>query len=189
MKRCAARLVTTLLLAVSALPALANGQVRAQKSVVRCPLVGPVDRPLLRVFESADQWQSETRADERATFGREVRWARERVVVFALEQQPTLGVQVELNPKRVVVRGGMLRLPIQVRRPGADEMAATALSRPCVMIAVRRGGWRKVTVLDAKARVLVEGNLSALSEPSGATPPPPDLRDVVVSPSVPTPPR
>ncbi len=184
----ATRLVATLLLAVWTLPALASEQARAQKSVAQCPLAGPVDRPLLRVFESANQWQKETRTDERATFGREVRWTQERVVVFALEQQPTLGVQVELNLRRVVARGGVLRVPIHVRRPGADEMAATALSRPCVLIAVRRGGWRKVTVLDAKARVLAEGSLSALSEPAGATPPPPDLRDVV-SPSAPTPPR
>lgn len=184
------RAIAALLLAAAlpALAALGDRRVQAQASFAQCPVGGSVDRPTLRVFESAAQWQSETRLNERATFGREIGWSRERVVLFALAQQPTLGVRIHLDSERVAARNGVLRVPIEVRRPGAAESSATALSRPCVMLAAARAarrGWHSVQVVDVTARVLVEGEVAALSSPSNQTPNAPDLGDVMKRPAPP----
>lgn len=157
----------------------AQGRVRAQHASVQCPLAGPVERQVLRVFDNAAQWQAEIAASERDLFRHGVPWSDARVVVYALERQPTLGVSVELEQRDVTVRRGVLRLPVRIQRPAPGQFAATALSRPCLIVVVDRKGWREAEVTGARKRVLATGRVSTSAPDVRAMPKAPDMRDVV----------
>ena len=125
--------------------------IEAQLAHAHCPLPGEDERTLL--IDSPAQWRAIVPTDEVQALGRKVRWNRERVLVSALAQQPTLGVRVTASVARKRV-ASTLHLTLVVTRPGPDEMAMTALSRPCVFVALTRGAWRQVRVVDAQGNEL-----------------------------------
>ena len=124
-------------------------QVQAQRSHAQCPLAGQDERSLL--IDNAAQWRATLAADETQALGRAVDWRHERVLVHALAQQPTLGVRVAAVALGPQPAGASPPLGLRITRPAADSMAATALSRPCVVVAVARGGWRALRLVDADA--------------------------------------
>lgn len=137
------------LAAALALPACAGMdslKVLAQRGHAQCPLAGTEERTLL--IDSAADWRIVWNVDEAAALGRAVDWPRERVLVHALAQQPTLGVQVDASALGTAT-GEVPRLGLRVTRPAAGEMAAMALSRPCVVVAVPRGAWQALQLVDA----------------------------------------
>ena len=135
------------MLAMSACAGVAAPAVPAQRSHAQCPLAGTEARSLL--IDSAADWQAVWPGDEAAALGRPVDWEVERVLVHALAQQPTLGVRVEAVALGAPPAGAMPRLGLRVTRPAPGAMAAMALSRPCVVVAVARGHWRSVLLVDA----------------------------------------
>jgi hypothetical protein len=118
-----------------------------QRSHAICPLPGREAGAWL--INDAGRWAALLAAGEASLLGRAVAWGREQVLVVALAEQPTLGVRVALDDAAERLMFRRLQLAARVERPRAGEMAATALSRPCVL-AVLPGGpsgaWRRVTV-------------------------------------------
>lgn len=143
----AAAAIAATALAVSACTSVSAEPVLAQRGHAQCPLAGTDERTLL--IDSAADWRIVWAVDEAAALGRAVDWARERVLVHALAQQPTLGVRVEAVAIGGASAGGVPRLGLRVTRPGPNEMAAMALSRPCVVVAVARGSWQTLQLVDA----------------------------------------
>lgn len=116
---------------------------------VQCPLASR--DPVTWVIDRETDWralQPVTSGDE--ALGRPVRWSRERLLIHSIGLQPTLGHSVRLAGTEFTRLGArQLGLRIEVRHPAPDEMAATALSSPCLVVAVPRGRWRSVQLLDA----------------------------------------
>jgi hypothetical protein len=135
--------------------AAATPRVETVQSVAQCPLQRPaVDGADVLVIQDAVQWKSTLKPQAEALLGRRIIWDDERVVVFMLGLQPTLGVRVELASPSLSVKDSVLRVPVKVQRPGPDQMAAMALSWPCVIAAVPRSGWTQVLVTDERGEVL-----------------------------------
>jgi hypothetical protein len=157
--RMATALIATLLcIGAQAAPDAPRPKVEAQLGHVQCPLPGHDERTLL--IDSPAQWRALVTAGEALALGRRGRWKRERVLVHALAQQRTLGVQVAAIG---VARAGPLlspRLDLRITRPALDAAAATALSRPCVFVALTRGAWHEVRVADANGHTLAIARLS-----------------------------
>lgn len=152
----------------------------AQHATMQCPLASADPAQALLVLDNERQWAGALRADEAATFGRAVRWAEERVVVFALAQQPTLGTRVALDKPQAELRQGVLQLTLRIERPPADAMTATALSRPCVIVAVAREGWLQARAIDTDGATLAAASADPAASPGrGSVPAVPDLSGVV----------
>jgi hypothetical protein len=136
-------------------------ELRGQRGHAMCPLGGDGARTLL--LDTSAQWRSVLGADEVEALGRPVHWRHERIVVVAMDTQPTLGIRVAAVALGPQPDGAPPRLGILITRPAPDSLAATALSRPCVVAAVARGGWRTLRVVDADApgRALAELTVGA----------------------------
>lgn len=145
-------------IATAAAPVSADTLVPAEAvhATAQCPLAGA--DAALGVIESSAQWSSMLSADARSLFGRDVLWDRERVVVFALARQSTLGHKVELSERLLEERAGVLTMTVRIQRPAPDRMSASALSRPCLIVSVQRDGWRTVRVTESRGRVLASGS-------------------------------
>lgn len=117
-------------------------RVLAQRGHVQCPLAGReaqalvLDRP-----EAAARWLA---VDEAQAVGRALDWSRERLLIVALAQQPTLGVQAALDDRLPYAGRRQLQATVRVQRPAPGSMAAMALSRPCVVAVLPRGPWHTV---------------------------------------------
>lgn len=149
-RRCAHHVGAGLMLLIGA-GSVAAGPlpVGGSRSHVQCPLASR--EPATWVIDSESGWharQAATPSDE--ALGRPVRWSRERLLIYSIGLQPTLGHSVRLAGTDFARLGTrQLGLRIEVRHPAPDEMAATALSSPCLVVAVPRGRWRSVQLLDA----------------------------------------
>ncbi len=144
-------------------------RVEAQRGHSQCPVAGLDDRSVL--LDDAAQWRAVVATTEAQALGREVHWGRERVLVHALAQQPTLGVRVSAVG---VTWAGPLRSPrldMRITRPGPNDMAATALSRPCVFVAMTRGAWRELRVTGGGAPKPVIVRVGLLPKEAAAGPP------------------
>lgn len=137
-----------LALLISTLPAAAAAhlpaEIAAQRGHAVCPLAGRDAQAVL--IDQPAQWPATLSASESQALGRPVDWRHERVLVVALAQQPTAGIRVALAPEVPHQSREALSVRLLVTRPGADEMAAMVLTRPCVVAAIPRGGWRAVRV-------------------------------------------
>ncbi len=118
----------------------------AQVSHAKCPVAGMDDRALL--IGDARPWRATMTVDEAGALGRRVQWRDQRVLVVALRRQPTLGVSLSLAESHPWQGNRAIppRLRLHVARPGADEAAQAALSRPCVIAVLAKGPWREVWV-------------------------------------------
>ncbi len=130
-------------------------QVDAVHTSAQCPLTPQRGAMGVQMLQDGSQWQVAFGPQSADTLlGRPVDWAKKRVVVFSLGRQPTLGVSVELASRSLSIQNDVLQVPVTVRRPGPDQMAAMALSWPCVIAAVPRKGWTQVRVTNEKGEVL-----------------------------------
>lgn len=128
-------------------PGPGSGAVLASRSHAQCP--GRLEGPVVRVFASAARWNKVMSAPLAQALGEAVDWDTEQVLVFALPQQRTLGVSVAVAGDAMPLRGRTARLPVAITRPGPDDMAASALSRPCVVVKLSARRWRSLEVRDA----------------------------------------
>lgn len=120
-------------------------RVLATRSHVQCPIPGKT--LAVMAIDSAQEWSEKLRQDEVAIAGRPIRWTREQVLIYAMNQQPTLGVSVEPASRVLTLHSGLLMWPVREIRPGPGQMAATATSRPCLVAIVKRAFWQKIKIV------------------------------------------
>jgi hypothetical protein len=120
-------------------------RVLATRSHAQCPIPGK--KLAVMAIDSTQEWSEELLQDEVSTAGRPIRWAREQVLIYAMNQQPTLGVSVEAASRVLTLHSGVLLWPVREIRPGPGQMAATATSRPCLVAIVKRAYWQKIKIV------------------------------------------
>lgn len=120
-------------------------RVLASRSHAQCPIPGK--KLAVMAIDSAQEWSEKMQQDEVAVTGRAIRWPREQVLIYAMNQQPTLGVSVETASRVLTLHSGLLMWPVREVRPGAGQMAATATSRPCLVAIVKRAFWQKIKIV------------------------------------------
>lgn len=117
----------------------------ATRSHTQCPLPGK--KIAVLSIDSRQEWRDHLEGDESSVAGRPIRWAREQVLVYAMNQQPTLGVRVEPAARQLTLHGGLLFWPVREIRPGPGELAATATSRPCLVAVVKRSYFQRIRIV------------------------------------------
>jgi hypothetical protein len=120
-------------------------RVLATRSHTQCPLPG--QKIAVLSIDSRQEWAETLLQDEVSVAGRGIRWSREQVLVYAMNQQPTLGVSVEPAGRVLSLQSGVLMWPIREVRPSPGQMAATALSRPCLVAIVKRAYWQRIRIV------------------------------------------
>lgn len=120
--------------------------VLASRSHSQCP--APAHGERVRTLRSAAQWQRAMAMPVEQAVGEAVDWRNHQVLVYTLPQQRTLGVSVAVaaGDRALQVTGRSAVLQVTVTRPGPDEMAAMALSRPCLVVKVAQRRWRHLEV-------------------------------------------
>ena len=139
-KALALPVVLASVLALAAPSVRGQTQVLAQRSQTLCqwPASTPEGSAQTVLLDDAAAWQRHVLASGNVpALGRTPRWAREQVLLHVLPEQPTMGVRISA----VRVQAGAV-LVLQVRRPGPEQMAPMALSRPCVWVVVPRSASR-----------------------------------------------
>lgn len=124
-------------------------RVLSTRSHMQCPLPGKNTR--LLSIDSPREWEDTIeRQDEVTALGRKVRWARERVLVYALESKPYAGVRLD-SPSRVIrLAHGVLYWPVRQVQPETGANKASVLTRPCVMTTIDRAYWQRIKVVPAR---------------------------------------
>ncbi|MCK6425302.1 MAG: hypothetical protein L6Q75_09435 [Burkholderiaceae bacterium] len=117
----------------------------ATRSHTQCPLPGK--KIAVLSIDSRQEWRDHLEGDESSVAGRPIRWAREQVLVYAMNQQPTLGVRIEPAARQLTLHGGLLFWPVREIRPGPGELAATATSRPCLVAVVKRSYYQRIRIV------------------------------------------
>jgi hypothetical protein len=102
-------------------------------------------------IDSPREWEDTIEhQDELTALGRRVRWANERVLVYALESRPHAGVRLD-SPSRVIrLSQGILYWPVRQTLPDAATEKATVLTRPCVMTTIDRAYWQRIKVVPTR---------------------------------------
>lgn len=72
----------------------------------------------------------------------------ERVLLFALGEKPTAGHGIELADSDLDIEGGRARLALEIIRPAEDSAQAQVLTLPCALIALERGSWSTLEIVD-----------------------------------------
>jgi hypothetical protein len=135
--------------------------VRHATSHAQCPLRF-AEGPFAKVLGSRGQWASLTPVPEDKALAEPVDWRRQQVVVFGLGTRPSLGHKVEVGSPALRLRGKTAYLDVKVSRPQPGQVAASALSRPCVLAVVDRRAWRELVVrdVDEPGRTLWRGRVA-----------------------------
>lgn len=120
-------------------------RVLATRSHAQCPLPGK--KLAVLSIDSPQEWTETLLQDEVSMAGRAIRWSREQVLVYAMNQQPTLGVSIEPAGRVLSLHSGVLMWPVREIRPGPGDMAATATSRPCLVAIVKRAYWQRIRIV------------------------------------------
>lgn len=107
------------------------------------------DRAALeRVVRAADPQSPDTDAARAPA----VDLDRRRVVLIALGARPTAGYGMALPRDTLDVQGDRAVLHIAVTRPAVDSMQAQVMTAPCMLVAVERGGYAALDILDSEGR-------------------------------------
>lgn len=115
------------------------------RSHTQCPLAG--NKITVVSVDSPQEWAETLHKDEQSVAGRPIRWSREQVLVYAMNQQPTLGVSVEPAGQVLALKSGVLFWPVHEKRPGPGSMAAMALSRPCLVAVIKRSYFQRIRIV------------------------------------------
>lgn len=147
-------------LALSSCPPALAALVTVKASHVAATCPSPGDAQLLELIDDAARFDALfPGTGPSGLFGRDVVWQRERVVLFALDQKPTLGYSVQLARRWLSARQRTLTLPVKLVEPRPDQKVQTALSRPCVVAIVTRANWSKARVIDKRGTELASASL------------------------------
>ncbi len=109
-----------------------------------CPLPGPRAQAL--AVDSQAEWDSVLPGrDPATTTGREVRWSRERVIIYAAP--PSSHVTELVSPaKGLLLSRGILYWPVDSRP--STERATGKDDRSCLVSVVTRAYWQRIRVID-----------------------------------------
>jgi hypothetical protein len=120
-------------------------RVLATRAHTQCPLGGK--KLAVLSIDSPREWKEKLLQEETAVVGRPIKWSREQVLVYAMNQQPTLGVGIEPASRVLALNSGVLMWPVKETRPGPGQMAAQALSRPCLVAVVKRAYYQRIRIV------------------------------------------
>lgn len=137
--------------------------VTEQRSHAQCPLGG--DEAQVLLLDAGSSFTAWLGRDESTVLGRTVDWRRERVLVVAMARQPTAGIAIGLESAVPHVGRREIRATARVTRPAPGDMAATVLTRPCVVATIPRGAWRLVSV-DLEGRAMAARRVRAGDRPA-----------------------
>lgn len=126
-------------------PALQGVRILATRSHAQCPLTG--NRIAVLSIDSAQEWAQTWSQDEVTLAGRPIRWSREQVLVYAMNQQPTQGVSVEPAGKVLTLNSGVLFWPVHEIRPAPDQSVTKKPSRPCLVAVVKRSYFQRIRIV------------------------------------------
>ena len=124
-------------------------RVLSSRSHMQCPLPGKNTR--LLSIDSPQEWEDTIEHQDEATaLGRKVRWARERVLVYALEARPYAGVRLDSPSRMIRLAHGVLYWPVRQVMPEPGIAKATTLTRPCVMTTIDRAYWQRIKIVPTR---------------------------------------
>lgn len=110
----------------------------------QCPLAGPKAQAL--AIDSLAEWDSVLPGrDLVAHTGRDVRWSRERVIVYAAAPSPNVTDLVS-PAKGLLLSRGILYWPVDEHPSSAR--AASKSDRSCLVSVVTRAYWQRIRVID-----------------------------------------
>lgn len=125
-------------------------RVISSRSHMQCPLPGKNSRVLS--IDSPREWEDTIEhQDEVTALGRKVRWSRERVLVYALDNKAHAGVRLVTPSKSIRLSHGILYWPVRQILPEQGAMKAMVPTRPCVMTTIDRAYWQRIKVVPAPA--------------------------------------
>jgi hypothetical protein len=132
-------------------PGAASSVVRvlSTRSHMQCPLPGKNTR--LLSIDSPREWEDTIdHQDEITALGRKVRWAKERVLVYALESKRYAGLRLD-SPTRVIrLAHGVLYWPVRQVMPESGPDKSNAPTRPCVLTTIDRAYWQRIKVVPTR---------------------------------------
>ena len=124
-------------------------RVISTRSHMQCPLSGKNMR--LLSIDSPREWADTIEhQDELTALGRKVRWAKERVLVYALESKPHAGVRLDSPSRMIRLSQGILYWPVRQVMPEMGTEKATVLTRPCVMTTIDRAYWQRIRIVPTR---------------------------------------
>ena len=130
-------------------PAITALRVISTRSHMQCPLPGKNTRVLS--IDSPREWDDTIeRQDEVTALGRKVKWAKERVLVYALESKPHAGVRLDSPSRFIRLSNGVLYWPVRQIMPDRGAEKATVLTRPCVMTTIDRAYWQRIKIVPTR---------------------------------------
>jgi hypothetical protein len=121
--------------------------VQASRGHAQCPW--KLHGPTVAVIKNGSQWQQLMSTTQDLAAPAPVNWRTQDLIIFALSEQPHLGVAVSLAPtpvRSLRVETAGAHLQVQVTQPAPDSLAAMAMSNPCVMALVPKRKWRRMHV-------------------------------------------
>lgn len=130
-------------------PAFTALRVISSRSHMQCPLPGKNSRVLS--IDSPREWDDTIeRQDEITALGRKVRWAKERVLVYALDSKPYAGVRLDSPSRFIRLSNGVLYWPVRQIMPEMGTEKASVLTRPCVMTTIDRAYWQRIKIVPTR---------------------------------------
>jgi hypothetical protein len=124
-------------------------RVISTRSHMQCPLPGKNSRVLS--IDSPREWEDTIEhQDERTALGRKVRWAKEQVLVYALESKPHAGARLESPSRMIRISQGILYWPVRQVMPETRTEKAAVLTRPCVMTTIDRAYWHRIKIVPTR---------------------------------------
>jgi hypothetical protein len=131
-------------------------RVHATRSHMQCPLPGR-NRRLISI-DSPGEWEDTVdHQDELVALGRKVRWANERVLIYALETQHGTEQRLESPTRFIRLSQGVLYWPVRQRQLDTPSAASTGSpragrqSRPCVLAVIDRAFWQRIRVVPVQS--------------------------------------
>lgn len=141
-----ARLLAALL-ASMALSALAGPVIEARFSE-QCALAS--NPPALRLFDNSASWQAFGAQMPLPALAKAPDWRRQRVLVFTVGVRPTPGYSLTLKASRLRRADLTLLLEVAEQAPSAGLLLPQMLTQPCLILVLRKAGWRHVEVVDSE---------------------------------------
>jgi len=93
--------------------------------------------------------------DGLATLRPDVR--EETILLIDMGMRRTGGYAVRLTGSQAVLRGEILSIPVQWIEPAPGTVVTQVITHPCMLMAVARGDYRSLAIIDQKGRQRLSG--------------------------------
>jgi hypothetical protein len=111
-----------------------------------CPMQGSVRS--VRSVDSEREWRDTLSFDEIDAVGRRVLWSREKVLVYAMATQPSVGILLEPATSALRLSQGTLWWPVKRTSQTQNGPPITVQSRPCLIGLVNRAQWHQIRIVE-----------------------------------------